>query len=1244
MFTEKITKSGLSVLFLTITILMAALTASPVLAKQNDVLPSDAMAAIAKAISKDLSASYDIEKVGDGYTVENRTHNLKVSFSHEEIRFCKANTDDSYAFTLTGIGYDTLETPRPAEIKALGNRIEFRRGRGLTEWYLNTPLGLEQGFTLDSPPGNPAGDSHARLELTLQGSLDAVLQDDRTLAFKNSAGQTVTRYAGLYVYDADKKPQPARLEMRNDKLIILFDDSHARYPVTVDPWIQTAKLTAGDAAADDFFGWSVAVSGDTAVVGAYKDDDGGTASGSAYVFERDSGGADNWGQTAKLTASDAAADDQFGYSVAVSGDTAVVGAYHDNDDGTNSGSAYVFEKGAGWSDMTETAKLTASDAVANDEFGISVAVSGDTAVVGAYYDGSHSGSAYVFERDNGGADNWGQTAKLTASDAAVNDLFGFSVAVSGNIAVVGAYGDDSDSGSAYVFERDNGGADNWGQTTKLTAGDAAADDSFGYSVAFSGDTAVIAAYRDDDGGTDSGSAYVFERDNGGADNWGQTAKLTASDAAATDQFGRFLAFSGDTAVVGAFLDDDAGSGSGSAYLFEKGAGWSDMTQTAKLTASDAAFGDNFGRSVAVSGDTAVVGACFGDAGVLDSGSAYVFELPQPEINLKQGPTDIADGGGHDFGSKVTGTDTDTVFTVENIGDADLTLTTPLTIAGAHAGEFGIQAQPTSPVTAGGSVTFTVRFSPATTGAKSATISIVNNDGDENPYVLNLQGTGTAPEIHLKQDVTNIADGGGHDFGSKVTGTDADTIFTVENIGSADLTLTTPLTIAGADAGEFGIQAQPTSPVTAGGSVTFTVRFSPATTGAKSATISITNNDSDENPYVLNLQGTGTLVPAPEINLKQGAMNIAGGGGHDFGGKVTGTDTDTVFTVENIGSADLILTTPLTIAGAHAGEFSIQAQPTSPVTAGGSVTFTVRFSPATAGAKSATISITNNDSDENPYVLNIQGTSTLPGTGTLVTHDFGDAPDGPYPTLLANDGARHIISGGVYIGSDIDGEADGQPDATADGDDNDDNDEDGVEFTSLLIPGSMAGVAVTADAACTLSAWIDFDADGDWDDTYDELFPGGRELVPGVNELNFAVPHNAIAGGTFARFRCTTDGPVSYTGEASDGEVEDYAIVIGTAKVVILGQQALGTFQDTDFTIDTAHLHFYGGVNPGGLTLTVYDGEHYTHNGMTITPDAGFYGYLTVPVSVNDGNEESPKFNVLIGIIAIVPDRPLNPSL
>ena len=287
---------------------------------------------------------------------------------------------------------------------------------------------------------------------------------------------------------------------------------------SVSAFAQTEiKLTTDDAAVRDYFGYTVSVDGDTAVIGAHYDGDGGTLSGSAYVFSRNLGGADNWGQVAKLTASDAAASDFFGISVSVDGDTAVIGAYRNDDAGLN------------------------------------------------------SGSAYVFSRNQGGADNWGQVVKLTASDAAAGDIFGYSVSVDGDTAVIGAvYANDDgglSSGSAYVFSRHQGGADNWGQVSKLTADDAARGDSFGNSVSVDGDTAVIGAVADRDAGRLSGSAYVFSRNQGGADNWGQVTKLTASDAAEEDRFGKSVSVDGDTAVIGAYLDGNADSDGGSAYIF-----------------------------------------------------------------------------------------------------------------------------------------------------------------------------------------------------------------------------------------------------------------------------------------------------------------------------------------------------------------------------------------------------------------------------------------------------------------------------------------------------------------------------------------------------------------------------------------------------------------------------------------------------------------------------------------------------
>jgi uncharacterized repeat protein (TIGR01451 family) len=395
---------------------------------------------------------------------------------------------------------------------------------------------------------------------------------------------------------------------------------------------QIAKLLPSDGALDDWFGYTVALGGDTLVVGAYGHDENGSESGSAYVFAQNHGGGDRWRQVARLLPSDGAAGDRFGYAVAQSGDTIVVGAYADDDNGIDSGSAYVFARNQGGADhWGQVAKLTATDGAAEDDFGASVAVSGDTALVGAYGDddnGYNSGSAYVFVRNQGGADAWGQVAKLAAADGAQEDLFGYAVALSGDTAAVGAYGDDDSgfaSGSAYVFSRNQGGADAWGQIAKLTAADSQSLDLFGYAVALGGDTAVVGAYGDNHSGTWSGSAYVFARNHGGADHWGQVAKLTAADATATDQFGRAVAVSANTIVVGAYGDLDYGDGAGSAYVFARNQGGADAWgQTAKLIPADGAMEDWFGYAVALDGGTLAVGACHDDDSGSNSGSSYTF--------------------------------------------------------------------------------------------------------------------------------------------------------------------------------------------------------------------------------------------------------------------------------------------------------------------------------------------------------------------------------------------------------------------------------------------------------------------------------------------------------------------------------------------------------------------------------------------------------------------------------------------
>jgi hypothetical protein len=390
--------------------------------------------------------------------------------------------------------------------------------------------------------------------------------------------------------------------------------------MTIDPtFTQQQKLEASDAMGGDQFGFSVAISGETVVVGTALDDgpvDGD--SGSAYVFVR-SGGV--WTQQQKLEASDAVAGQDFGFSVAISGETVVVGAPERSILPSLEGSAYVFVRSGGvW---TQQQKLEASDGAFDDFFGNSVAITGETVVVGAPGDdgaaGSAQGSAYVFVRSGG---VWSQQQKLEASDAMGGDQFGNSVAISGETFVVGAPGDDGitgNEGSAYVFVL-SGGV--WTQQQKLEASGGVGGERFGHSVAISGETVVVGAREISAVPSLPGSAYVFVRSGG---VWTQQQKLEASDAAVGDEFGYSVAISGETIVVGAWRDDGAaGISQGSAYVFVHSGGvW---TQQQKLEASDAGDSDGFGSSVAIGGETVVVGAWRDDRQLSweNQGSAYVF--------------------------------------------------------------------------------------------------------------------------------------------------------------------------------------------------------------------------------------------------------------------------------------------------------------------------------------------------------------------------------------------------------------------------------------------------------------------------------------------------------------------------------------------------------------------------------------------------------------------------------------------
>lgn len=564
------------------------------------------------------------------------------------------------------------------------------------------------------------------------------------------------------------------------------------------PVTQQAYLKSSNSGVADAFGSAVAISGDTMVIGAPAEDgsstgvNGGQASesalqsGAAYVFVRS---GDTWTQQAYLKASNTGAYDSFGWSVAISGDTIVVGAHQEdsaaatvNGDGSdnsapNSGAAYVFKRsGTVW---TQQAYLKASNAGAADLFGSAVAVWGDTVVVGANREGSaasgidgdgtnngafNSGAAYVFHREG---TSWTQQAYLKASDSAASAEFGSAVAIDGERLVVGAPLADGYRGAAYVFSRSFAA---WSQQARLTASNAAPTARFGCAVAVSGDTIAAGARGESSGSAanpldmtapEAGATYVFQLDGS---LWAEQAYLKASNPDAADFFGKSVSLAGDTLVVGAFGEDGAATGvdgnqasnsaaaAGAAYVFSRSV--TEWFQTGYLKASNSEASDWFGGAVAVSGNSVVAGAAreSGAArgvngvqngnGALNSGAAYAFVVPPPDppeiVVEAAGVPELADGsGGVDFAPSATGMVTTRSFTVRNSGSGPLVVTGYL-IAGEDAGSFTVEAGAMPMILLPGETEILhVHFQGTSAGSFGATLQLMSNDGDESPFDIGL---------------------------------------------------------------------------------------------------------------------------------------------------------------------------------------------------------------------------------------------------------------------------------------------------------------------------------------------------------------------------------------------------------------------------------------------------------------------------------------------------------------------------
>jgi hypothetical protein len=565
-------------------------------------------AAYIASVQSDVPEAYHVTREGE-LVARSPAQGMRTAFTDEGARVKREGEDAAGGVSLAAVRWgcaDTLEPLAGKTPEAQDNRVQYRRAPGLVEWYKNGPLGLEQGFTVDAAPAcRRAGGGELTIDVALGGGLaPALAQNGTAITLRDADGRVAMRYTDLFARDAAGRTLPARFELAQGGVSIRVDDTGAAYPVVIDPlvWVEQTTIVPGDGMSYDSFGWSVALEGNTALVGsigASSAQADGWNIGAVYVFERING---TFTQVQKLFASDADYQDQFGWSVTMRGDTAVIGARYNEQNGWYAGAAYVFVRQNGvW---TQQAKLIANDPTG--ALGQSVSLlSSDRVVIGA--PSYNNGAAYVFGRNNG---VWSQEAKLVAANPGNSDMFGEAVAGDGNTIVIGSrqslYQNDLQNprtGRAHIFENIQG---TWTEIAALQPADLYPKGSnFGASVAIQGDTIAIGESGDWTYAYGGGAAYVYER-SGSA--WAQAAKLFPVDAttASLAFFGSSVAILGDTLAVGANCHREQGGNAGAVYTFQRTNGvWSPWN---KRLAQDGGEGYLLGYSVALGPGLLLAGA------------------------------------------------------------------------------------------------------------------------------------------------------------------------------------------------------------------------------------------------------------------------------------------------------------------------------------------------------------------------------------------------------------------------------------------------------------------------------------------------------------------------------------------------------------------------------------------------------------------------------------------------------------
>gem|GEM_PF-5970547 len=751
-----------------------------------------------------------------------------------------------------------------------------------------------------------------------------------------------------------------------------------------NPTVAVFTLENPEPASSDQFGNAMALSGGRLVVGTRLDDALALNSGSAYVYNLE--GSTPTVPSLTLRNPTPASQDFFGHAVAISLNQVVISASGDKTGATNAGSAYVYDLSSATPTLPAFTLNNPAPAL-GDQFGASVSISGALVAVGANLDdagASDSGSAYIYNLT--GAQPTTPAWTLTNPQPAANDQFGFAVSIDGLRVAVSAHFDDrsaTDAGTAWVY--DLSGATPTTPELFLVAPNAGAGDQFGVALSSSNGRILAGASLSDLVTPDKGAGFVF-----GAELVPEAVDINVEyppgfpliNTVATVAFGSTLV-GGDT-LERSFLVRSRGTqtltGVAASIIGTNAADFS-LQQVPPATlgsGSSAALIVRFSPS-AGGPRTAVLRVLSNDPDespflITLSGNGL---LPTPDIAIEQPVGNSLSSGAAqiNYGSVpiLTGVG-DRTFTLKNTGTAELT-NISLSLTGTHANAYQVLVPPAASVASGSSTTFTLRFSPQISGELTAIARVSSNDPDENPFDVFLFGIGmVTPNLALEQPAGTALNPGVSTiaFGTTEVGRETiDRTFTVSNSGTGPLTGLS-LNFNGLHPNDFQIPVPLPPSIPAGTEAVFVVRFAPTAGGTRTANLSLGSNNPTHNPFVVGLSGIATVAPDLSIELPPGnplfsSQSLAEFGNVDLGGQ----PKDITFTLRNAGTATLTGLTP-SFVGGNAADFSVQTAPTATLAPGQTTLLVVRFTPQQPGERFASLLVSSNDPDDNPFEIEMSG--------------------------------------------------------------------------------------------------------------------------------------------------------------------------------------------------------------------------------------------------------------------------------